>query len=88
MTAYVDTRELLGITQGELASLIGCHPLTVSKWERGTNSPSAYQEAMLEAFAHAGRLDRTVGRRAMVILSTNGVSAAVYAILRVAHGVS
>lgn len=85
-TAYVDTRKLLDLTQSELASLIGCHHLTVSKWERGALTPSAYQEAMLEAFAEAGRRDATVGRRALLVLGQKGVAAGVFTLLRVAIG--
>jgi DNA-binding XRE family transcriptional regulator len=28
-------RQRLGVTQGELAQMLGVHPVTVSKWERG-----------------------------------------------------
>ncbi len=43
------TRKSLGIIQPELAILIGVHPLTVSKWERGLLEPNTYQQALLRA---------------------------------------
>lgn len=35
-------RDSLDVTQGELARMVGVHPMTVSKWERGTAQPSPY----------------------------------------------
>ena len=40
-------RHSLRATQVELAGLVGVHPITVSKWERGGLEPSAYQLALL-----------------------------------------
>lgn len=47
-------RERLGLTQIELAQLVGVHPLTVSKWERGLLSVPAYQQMLLVACSRAG----------------------------------
>lgn len=47
------TREALGLSQTELAALLGVHPMTVSRWERGVLKPTPYQRALLEAFYRA-----------------------------------
>lgn len=36
-------RDLLSMTQWEFAALLGVHPVTVSKWERGTCKPTQWQ---------------------------------------------
>lgn len=49
----------LGITQGELAALLGVHPITVSKWERRKAEPSPWQCAALKMLwaVYADHLD-------------------------------
>ena len=49
------TRELLGLNQAQLAQILGVHPLTVSKWERGVNVPPAYYEALCKQFQVAAK---------------------------------
>lgn len=46
-------REQLAMRQVDLAELIGVHPLTVSKWERGILQPRAYQRDLLDTLAGA-----------------------------------
>ena len=55
-----DTAELtrsargkLFLSQVQLAKLLGVHPMTVSRWERGILAPSAYQIEFLEVFKRA-----------------------------------
>lgn len=48
-------RKKLGLNQVEFAQLSGVHPITVSKWERGAASPSAYQNALFGQFQQASR---------------------------------
>ena len=43
----------LGLTQGQLAELVGVHAMTVSKWERRVLKPSAHQKRLLATFAAA-----------------------------------
>jgi len=46
-------RTRLGLSQRELAQLIGSHAMTVSKWERGLLHPSEHQARLLRAFVQA-----------------------------------
>jgi molybdopterin-binding protein len=47
-----------GLTQSRLAALVGVHPMTVSKWERGVLAPNAHQRAILGALAGGRRAAR------------------------------
>ena len=44
-------RHALGLSQPELAALLGTHAMTVSKWERGKLEPGAHHRRLLGAFA-------------------------------------
>ena len=46
-------RARLGLSQPELAGLVGAHPMTVSKWERGLLEPSEHQRHVLRALREA-----------------------------------
>jgi molybdopterin-binding protein len=46
-------RERLGLTQGQLAELVGVHAMTVSKWERRLLKPGAHHKRLLATFAAA-----------------------------------
>src|SRR5262245_46634874 len=46
-------RKQLGLSQSELAALLGTHAMTVSKWERGKLRPGEHHERLLTAFARA-----------------------------------
>jgi len=46
-------RQELGLSQSELASLLGTHTMTVSKWERGKLKPSEHHRRLLGAFSRA-----------------------------------
>jgi molybdopterin-binding protein len=47
-------RRRAGLTQVRLARLLGVHPITVSKWERGLLAPNAHQRAILDALRRTG----------------------------------
>jgi hypothetical protein len=40
-------REVLGLTQQQLALMLGVHPMTVSRWERGSALPTGYNTQQL-----------------------------------------
>ena len=46
-------RKSLGLSQVEFGQLFGVHSMTVSKWERGVATPSAYQFALMQGFGRA-----------------------------------
>lgn len=45
------------LTQNQFGQLVGAHPMTVSKWERGEASPTSYQLGLMMEF------DKAVQRR-------------------------
>ena len=49
------TRESLGLSQVQFSQILGVHPLTVSKWERGVHVPPAYYEALCKQFQVAAK---------------------------------
>jgi transcriptional regulator with XRE-family HTH domain len=82
----LDTRTRLGLTQVQLANLIGVHPLTVSKWERGVLAPSPHQDALLGSFQTAVRSKNDIGEAVAGLLMTAGVALALFALLQAAFG--
>lgn len=84
-----ELRHKLGLSQVQLAQLLGVHPLTVSKWERADGpGPSAYQVALLESFAKARKSNRSIGDEVAGLLVTAGVIVALFALLDAAVGKS
>lgn len=77
-------RTRLGLSQVQLAQLLGVHPLTVSKWERGLLGPTPHQAALLQSFAQASEAKEQVGREAAQLLLTAGVAVALFALLSAA----
>src|SRR5215813_4361343 len=56
LRAPVDLKRLrkrLGVSQSELAALLGTHTMTVSKWERKKSEPGEHHRRLLQAFARA-----------------------------------
>jgi transcriptional regulator with XRE-family HTH domain len=77
-------RKDLHLNQSQFAGLMGIHPITVSRWERGKVSPTPYQWAFLEEFKKAAR-DETVRKTVAAILITAGLVAAVLLLLQAAR---
>lgn len=50
-TELRDLREVLGLTQAQLAARIGMHPNTVARMERGELAVSARTEAVVRLLA-------------------------------------
>lgn len=76
----VAARRNLGVTQAQLAQLLNVHPLTVSRWERGTLDPNPWHVGMLEAFVKVQQ--HGIASPYPVMLKVNGPRAALYFILR------
>ena len=74
-------RELLGLNQLQFAQLMGVHPLTVSKWERGVASPNDYQIAFLSQYQVAAK-NKKVRDELKNVLVAAGVIAAVFLLLQ------
>ena len=78
-------REGLGLSQAQLAQLLGVHPLTVSKWERGLLTPSSHQETLLGSFRKAAKKP-DIGEQVAAALLTVGVAFALLLLLEAAFG--
>lgn len=77
-------RDLAGVTQTELATLLGVTSTTIYKWERGTNRPNDWQVAMLDAFDAAERKVAGTLRRVVKALYSMGYARALHEALMVA----
>jgi hypothetical protein len=77
-------RHVLGLTQAELAYMLGVHAMTVSKWERGTAHPVPYNMQQLGLLAlGASRMtesDRLTFRGLLALGS--GVGALAFVVMR------
>jgi transcriptional regulator with XRE-family HTH domain len=74
----------LGMTQEQLARLLGVHGLTVSRWERGKLRPNPHQEAILRAAEEAARRRPGVGSAVIGALVGAGVGLALFHVLSAA----
>jgi transcriptional regulator with XRE-family HTH domain len=84
-TDVLAVRDRLGLSQTQLAQLLGVHPLTVSKWERGLLTPPPHQETMLRSFRKAAKKP-DVGEQVATALLTVGVAFALLLLLEAAFG--
>jgi len=76
-----DTRTKLGLNQVEFAQIAGVHPITVSKWERGTAAPTPYQNALFQQFREAAK-DKSIRQTIRNVLITAGVLVALALLLK------
>lgn len=75
-------RDGLGLSQAEVGRLLGCHAMTVSRWERGAARPSTYQESLLGAFGRAATTGGPeLGRKTAELLISHGMPAALVRLL-------
>jgi putative transcriptional regulator len=69
------------LNQVQFAQLLGIHPITVSKWERGESNPTAYQATLLEHFRTAAK-DQKVRDSVGGVLVGMGVGVALALLLK------
>jgi DNA-binding transcriptional regulator YiaG len=50
------TRRRLKLSQTRFAALVGVHPITVSKWERGVGSPDGWRIGLFPLLRNPGDL--------------------------------
>ncbi len=82
--AIRDARNLLGLSQAKLGTLLGMSTVTVMRWENGSSTPSACTEAMLRLFVRAETHAPGIGRQASSLAEREGLLAALELLLRVA----
>lgn len=82
----VAIRQRLGWSQGQLAQVLGVHPLTISRWERGHGAPSPHDAALLGSFGSAAAKQDDIGDQVGALLLSAGVAVALYALLAAAFG--
>ena len=78
-------REGLGLSQAKFGDLLGAHPMTVSKWERGELTPNDYQQILMKEFEFAAN-DEKVKENLKTILIGAGIAAAIYFLLKQTRG--
>ena len=76
-------RKSLGLNQTEFGQLLNAHFVTVSRWEKETLEPNAYQEAMLNEFEVAIRKEQ-FGKLVKKALIGAGVATAIFLLLKAA----
>jgi putative transcriptional regulator len=77
-------RGALGLNQVQCAQLLGVHPLTISKWERGVNPVPPHYQALLESFKKARAAKESVGEDVAKLLVTAGAVMAILVLLETA----
>ena len=77
-------RKDLHLNQTQFANLMGVHPITVSRWERGKVAPTPYQEAFLNDFSKASH-DESIRNIIATVLITAGITAAILLLLKAAQ---
>ena len=81
--AIKQVRSHLELSQAELATILGVHWVTVSKWERGVLAPDPYRDALLVRFSEASA-KREFGDSVARALIGQGVAAALFLLLKAA----
>ena len=76
-------RRSLRLNQTEFGQLLNAHFVTVSRWEKETLEPNAYQEAMLNEFEVAIRKEQ-FGKLVKNALIGAGVATAIFLLLKAA----
>lgn len=74
-------RTALGVTQAEMATLLGVHWITVSKWERGVNSVPPRVAEMADHLSHGARAQPALREEVPSMLCEHGRDYTVYRLL-------
>ncbi len=85
MNEVATTRHALGLTQTELATILGLHYVTICRWENGHMEPKPWVLAIFDRFRIAARVADVGGRMARV-LAARGPIAAMYLGLAASYG--
>lgn len=80
-------RKALGLSQHQLATLLGVAPMTVSKWERDILRVSLHHTQMLDAFGAAVRAAPDIHTWLPGLTDRIGVPRALYRVLDAAYGI-
>jgi putative transcriptional regulator len=83
--SVADLRTKLGLNQTQFGTLLGVHPMTVSKWEREILQPTPYQQALMAEFVKAAE-DEDVRKTTGAVLIGLGIAAALFMLLKAAKG--
>lgn len=54
-TQIAQLRKELNLGQPQFGQLLGVHPMTISKWERGIISPNLYQQTLMTEFKKSAK---------------------------------
>lgn len=68
--AMLSSRKRLKLTQAEFSCLMGVHPITVSKWERGLAEPTPWQYLLATSFrtpSPGERIDMLLAQRGPIL---------------------
>jgi len=68
-------RRAIGLSQSDFAEVLGVHPLTISKWERGVNRPSAWYQELVARIERAAKAGVTGDRVRRVLAGCGSVEA-------------
>ena len=74
-------RDSLRLTQSQFAALLGVHAVTISRWEIGSQSPTSYQEGLIQQFGIASKR-RSTAEEIATVLVTAGAIAGLFFLLR------
>ncbi len=75
-------RKDLGLSQVQFAQLFDVHFMTVSKWERGESTPSAYQFAFMEQFRKKADDEKAKAQEERLLVGAGVIAALLFLLSR------
>jgi DNA-binding transcriptional regulator YiaG len=73
-TEIRNIRDSLRLTQAQFAALLGVHAVTISRWEIGAQSPTPYQDGLIQRFGIASKRRSTADEIAMVLVTAGAIA--------------